>query len=155
MHNRLSCSGIVNDGGVVHLAKDGSYVKLRDNSIFPVHQRGRLFYLDYIDPQHAMKPRAEVQGSVRPPHGLPRAGKVGGVAFAAESSYAPTPAPEPPFTVHADAPHDECAGDGAAAFSNTDKQVSSGRVHGVSTETRATEVIDVTGAPVFDTLRRC
>jgi hypothetical protein len=151
MHNLLSCSGIVNDGGVVHLSKDGSYIKLRDNSVFNVHQRGRLFYLDYIDPQHAMKPRTTVQGSVRPPHGLPRAGKVGGVAFAAESSYAPTPAPEPPFTVHADATHDDCTVDGAAAFSTADKQVTSGRVHGVATETRATEVVDVTGAPVFDT----
>ena len=54
MHNLLSCFGLVDSGGIVHLEHGNSYVKLRDDTVFPVRQRGRLFYLDYLDPaKHA------------------------------------------------------------------------------------------------------
>ena len=33
---------------MVHLEGNNSYIKVRDNMVFPVHRCGRLFYLDYI-----------------------------------------------------------------------------------------------------------
>ena len=50
MHNLLSCCGVLDSGGVVHLETGNSYIKLRDDTVFPVHKRGKLFYLDYITP---------------------------------------------------------------------------------------------------------
>ena len=50
MHNLLSCCGVLDSGGIVHLEQGNSYIKLRDDTVFPVHKRGKLFYLDYISP---------------------------------------------------------------------------------------------------------
>ena len=56
MHNLLSCCGVIDQGGVVHLEDNNSYIKLKDNTIFPVRKKGRLFYLDYVAKSPISKP---------------------------------------------------------------------------------------------------
>jgi hypothetical protein len=73
MHDLLSCSGVLDNGGVVHLENDNSYVKLKDNTVFPVHQRGRLFYLDYVPSSRGSAKSAGVLSR----NEIPRAGKIG------------------------------------------------------------------------------
>ena len=71
MHNLLSCCGVVDQGGVVHLEQDNSYIKLRDNTVFPVRRKGRLYYLDYLAPKDsASKSKTSSCSAGR----LPRAG---------------------------------------------------------------------------------
>ena len=73
--------GVLDDGGVVHLENIRSYFKLRGNTILPVHRRGRLFYLNYIGSSLQsgdVDPTVAAATMVRPPDGLPSAGKIGG-----------------------------------------------------------------------------
>ena len=56
MHDLLSCSGILDAGGIVHLENGNSYIKLKSNAMFPVQYRGRLFYLDSIERPNGTKP---------------------------------------------------------------------------------------------------
>ena len=105
MHDLLSCCGVLDDGGVVHLEGNNSYIKLRDNTVFPVHRRGRLFYLDYIgsaDSAGGANSTVAATTMVRPPNGLPSAGKIGvGQSTSADdvaqslSTAPPTPSTTP------------------------------------------------------------
>jgi len=49
MHDLLSCSGILDAGGIVHLEDGNYYIKLKSNTMFPVQRRGRLFYIPRLD----------------------------------------------------------------------------------------------------------
>ena len=55
MHDLLSCSGILDAGGIVHLEDGNCYIKLKSNTMFPVQRRGRLFYLDSIERPNGTK----------------------------------------------------------------------------------------------------
>ena len=103
MHDLLSCCGVLDDSGVVHLEGNNLYIKLRDNTVFPVHRRGRLLYLDYIgsaDTAGGTNSTVAATTMVRPPNGLLSAGKIGvGKTSADDVAQSLPPAqPAPPTT---------------------------------------------------------